>query len=303
MITLAIQAFFLASGKTWPVLVAALITAGSTVLLDYILIFGKLGFPEMGLKGAAWANTIADASGMLFLVVYLIYSRERKELELFSHFSINWVSLKELFKIGSPLMFQGFLALATWTVFFTWIEQIGKFELTVSQNIRSIYFLAFIPIAGFAGTTKTYISQFLGKGDLLSMKTIQRRIQLLTIIFLFISFHGALFYPKQLIGLINPAEAYIEKSAEIMRFICVSIFMYGLFSVYFQTINGSGNTMVTFSIEVICVGVYIISAYVLIKVWQLDIFWIWSVEYIYFGVMGLLSILYLRYFDWKKKEV
>ena len=303
MITLAIQAFFLASGKTWPVLVAALITAGSTVLLDYILIFGKLGFPEMGLKGAAWANTIADASGMLFLVVYLIYSRERKELELFSHFSINWVSLKELFKIGSPLMFQGFLALATWTVFFTWIEQIGKFELTVSQNIRSIYFLAFIPIAGFAGTTKTYVSQFLGKGDLLSMKTIQRRIQLLTIIFLFISFHGALFYPKQLIGLINPAEAYIEKSAEIMRFICVSIFMYGLFSVYFQTINGSGNTMVTFSIEVICVGVYIISAYVLIKVWQLDIFWIWSVEYIYFGVMGLLSILYLRYFDWKKKEV
>ncbi len=188
MITLAIQAFFLASGKTWPVLVAALITAGSTVLLDYILIFGKLGFPEMGLKGAAWANTIADASGMLFLVVYLIYSRERKELELFSHFSINWVSLKELFKIGSPLMFQGFLALATWTVFFTWIEQIGKFELTVSQNIRSIYFLAFIPIAGFAGTTKTYVSQFLGKGDLLSMKTIQRRIQLLTIIFLFISF-------------------------------------------------------------------------------------------------------------------
>lgn len=303
MITLSIQAFFLASGKTWVVLVAAIITAVSNIFLDYILIFGKLGFPSMGLEGAAWANTIADACGMLFLVVFLIFSKERKELELFSHFSINWPSLKELFKIGSPLMFQGFIALATWTVFFTWIEQIGKFELTVSQNIRSIYFLAFIPISGFAGTTKTYISQYLGKGDLISLKTIQRRIQFLTVIFLFICFHGAIFYPEQLVGLINPADAYIEKSAEIMRYISVSILLYGLFSVYFQTINGSGNTMVSFSIEVICVGVYIITAYILIKVLQLDIFWVWSVEYVYFGTMGLLSILYLRYFDWKKKEV
>lgn len=303
MITLSIQAFFLASGKTWVVLIAAIITASSNILLDYLLIFGKWGFPEMGLKGASLASTIADGCGMIFLIFYLVFSRERKELELFSHFSINLPSLKELFRIGSPLMFQGFVALATWTVFFTWIEQIGKFELTVSQNIRSIYFLAFIPIAGFAGTTKTYISQYLGRGDLQSMKTIQKRIQLLTVIFLFICFHGAIFYPEKLISWINPAEAYIHKSAEIMRFITVSIFLFGLFSVYFHTINGSGNTMITFSIEVICVAVYIITAYILIKVLQLDILWIWSVEYVYFGTMGLLSILYLRFFDWKKKEV
>ena len=303
MITLSIQAFFLAIGKTWVVLIAALITASSNILLDYVLIFGEWGFPSLGLKGAAWANTIADACGMLFLVIFLIFSKERKKLKLFAHFSINLPSLKELFKIGSPIMFQGIIALATWTIFFTWIEQIGKFELTVSQNIRAIYFLAFVPIWGFAGTTKTYISQYLGKGDLDSLKIIQRRIQLMTVISLFIFFHGALFYPKQLIGFINPAEQYIDKSAEIMRFIAGSIMMYGLFSVYFQTINGSGNTMVSFTIEAICVAVYTLTGYLLIKVFQVDIFWIWSVEYVYFGCMGLLSILYLRFFDWKKKIV
>ena len=303
MITLSIQAFFLAIGKTWVVLIAALITASSNILLDYVLIFGEWGFPSLGLKGAAWANTIADACGMLFLVIFLIFSKERKKLKLFAHFSINLPSLKELFKIGSPIMFQGIIALATWTIFFTWIEQIGKFELTVSQNIRAIYFLAFVPIWGFAGTTKTYISQYLGKGDLDSLKIIQRRIQLMTVISLFIFFHGALFYPKQLIGFINPAEQYIDKSAEIMRFIAGSIMMYGLFSVYFQTINGSGNTMVSFTIEAICVAVYTLTGYLLIKVFQVDIFWIWSVEYVYFGCMGFLSILYLRFFDWKKKIV
>ncbi len=303
MITLSIQAFFLATGKTWVVLIAALITASSNILLDYVLIFGEWGFPSLGLRGAALANTIADGCGMIFLLVFLIFSKERKKLKLFAHFSINLPSLKELFKIGSPIMFQGIIALATWTIFFTWIEQIGKFELTVSQNIRAIYFLAFVPIWGFAGTTKTYISQYLGKGDHQSLKIIQRRIQLMTFIALFIFFHGAIFYPKQLIGFINPAEQYIEKSTEIMRFISGSIMMYGLFSVYFQTINGSGNTMISFSIEVICVGIYTLTAYLLIKVYQVDIFWIWSVEYVYFGCMGLLSILYLRFFDWKKKIV
>lgn len=303
MITLSIQAFFLATGKTWVVLVAAVITATSNILLDYLLIFGNWGFPAMGLEGAAIANTIADACGMTFLIIFLIFSKERKELQLFSHFSINWPSFKELFKIGSPLMFQGFIALATWTVFFTWIEQMGKFELTVSQNIRSIYFLAFIPISGFAGTTKTYISQYLGNKDYGALRTIQRRIQFLTIIFLFLVFHGALFYPRLMIEFINPAEAYLDKSAEIMRFVAGSIMIFGVVSVYFQTINGSGNTIVSFIIEFICVGVYIIAAYLLIKVFKLDIFWIWTVEYVYFCALGILSILYLRTFDWKKKIV
>jgi putative MATE family efflux protein len=303
MISLAINAFFLANGKTWVVLISALITATSNVILDYLMIFGKGGFPEMGLQGAAWASTLADFSGMLFLVIFLIFSKERKQYQLFSHFSFNLASMKELFKIGSPLMFQGFLALATWTMFFTWLEQTGKFELTVSQNVRSIYFLAFVPIWGFAGTTKTYISQYIGRGDLHSLKIIQRRIQFLTMIFLFLFFHGAVFYPEKLIEMINPEQAYIQKSAEILRYISVSIFMYGFFSVYFQTINGSGNTMASFMIEIICAIVYLLASYLLIKVLQVDVRWIWTNEYIYFGSMGILSMLYLKFFDWKKKVV
>lgn len=303
MISLSIQAFFLANGKTWVVLIAAVITASSNILLDYLMIFGYGGFPELGLKGAAWASTLADLAGMIFLVGFLIFSKDRMKFDLFGHFSFNLPSMKELFKIGSPLMLQGFLALATWTVFFTWIEQTGKFELTVSQNVRSIYFLAFVPIWGFAGTTKTYISQYIGRGDFHSLKLIQRKIQLLTIVFLFVFFHGAILYPEKLVGMINPNEEYISKSADILRYISISIFMFGIFSVYFQTINGSGNTVASFTIEVLCAILYIISTYLLIKVFKVDVLWIWSNEYIYFGCMGLFSVIYLRIFDWKKKVI
>ena len=301
VITLSIQAMLIAKGKTVVVLIAALITASTNVILAYSLIFGNFGLPRMGIEGAALASTLAEACSMTFLIIYLYFSIERREYRLFSYFSFQWKSFKELLKVGSPLLIQGFVALATWTLFFTWIEQKGHFDLTVSQNIRAIYFLAFVPIWGFAGTTKTYISQYIGSGQLDALPIIQRRIQLLTFGFLLITFHGALLYPEALIRMINPAEIYIQKSAEILRLVSCSILLYGLISVYFQTIHGSGNTLISMLIEVISVVCYSIFSYLFIKVFNWDIYWIWTVEYIYFSILGGLSLFYLTFYNWKKK--
>ena len=121
MITLCIQAMLIAKGRTVVVLIAALITAGSNVLMAYAFIFGNLGMPKLGIQGAALASTLADACCMLFLICYLIRSKERKEYRLFSYFSFQLKSFIELLKVGTPLLIQGFFALATWTMFFTWI--------------------------------------------------------------------------------------------------------------------------------------------------------------------------------------
>lgn len=303
VLTLAIQAFYMAIGKTWVVLIASLVIALSNIILDYALIFGNFSFPEMGLEGAAWASTIADGLGTLFLVLFTLFTSYKSEYQLFKRLKVSWLSFKELLNIGAPLMLQGLTALATWTVFFIWIEQIGSFELTVSQNIRSLYMFAFVPIWGFAGTTKTYISQYMGRREFDIIPVIQRRIQLITVILLFFTFHGSILYPETLIRFVNPNELYVAKSAEILRFVSVSIFLYGFVSVYFQTINGSGNTIFSMSVEMISVGMYLITAFVFIKILRLDIYWVWSVEYIYFGTIGLLSFLYLKRFNWKKKII
>ena len=303
MITLSIQSFFLAEGKSWVVLVTSLLTASSNALLAYLLIFGVWGLPELGIKGAALASMCADAIGMFSMLGFLWFSQERFKYKLLSYFKLHIGSLKELLKVGSPLLLQGFSALATWTLFFTWLEQKGTFDLTVSQNIRSIYFLAFVPIWGFAGTTKTYISQYLGAKKFDQIPLIQKRIQLLTLGFMLLTFHGAVLYPEAMIRMVNPAEMYVAKSADILRLIAVSILVFGFISVYFQTIHGSGNTLHSMLIEFFTVGVYALFCYLFIKVWNLDIFWIWTVEYIYFGLLGLISILYLKKVNWQNKKV
>lgn len=303
MISLALNAYLMAIGRTGIVLLSAIFIAISNIGLDFVLIFGNDSINAMGLKGAALASTLSDGVGMLFLIVAVYTSKNQKQHKLFAELTYNYNSFKEVIKIGSPIILQGITALATWTVFFIWIEQMGEYELTVSQTIRSMYFLAFVPIWGFGATTKTYISQYLGKGDLKSIKLIIKRTQFLSLLFLFIFFHGAIFYPEKLIGLINPSAVYMDDSVEILRFVAGSVVIYSFGSVFFQTINGSGNTKYTFYIELISVVIYIISAYLLIKVFKANIFWVWSVEYIYFICMGLLSIIYLKTFNWQKKQL
>ena len=297
---LIIQAYFLAKGKTWPVLFSAIVTALSNIILDYSLIFGNFGCPELGVKGAALASTLSDVIGMLSM---LFLFKMDKENRLFGLGFFNGKSTKNILKVSSPLMVQGSIALGTWTLFFMMIEQRGVFELTVSQNIRSIYFLAFVPIWGFAGTTKTYVSQYLGNGKAELIPELQKRIQLLTTLFLLVTFHGAILYPELLVSLINPEEAYVEKSASILRMISMSVILYGIISVYYQTIQGSGNTFYSLCIELSTVLVYICACYLFITVFALDIYWIWTVEYIYFGVIGLMSYLYLRNSNWKLKSI
>ena len=303
MITLGFQSFYLAQGKSWVVLLAAIITAFTNIIFDYLLIFGIGWFPTMGVGGAAAASSLADGLGMIFLIIYTWRSKSKKDFGLFTTIKGIAIELKELLKVGLPLLLQGFSALFTWTLFFTWIEQMGQYELTVSQNIRSIYFLAFVPIWGFAGTTKTYISQYIGAKQQADLPKIQRRIQWLTFLFMLVSFHGAIFYPETLISLINPNENYFEESSAILRLIAGSIMLFAMVSVYFQTIHGSGNTVVSMSIEIISVFVYTICVYLFIKIFKFDIYHVWTVEYIYFGTMGLLSFLYLKFFKWNDKKI
>lgn len=302
VVMLSLNSFFLATGKTWVIMVSTAFFATSNIILDYLLIFGFWDIAPMGVEGAALASVISEGLTGVVLLILLYNSKERIMYGIFSQFQITLESLQRLFKVGMPLVIQGFFALATWTVFFIWIEQMSTYDLTVSQNIRAIYFLAFVPIFGFGATTKTYVAQYMDTKNKEVIPKIIRRIQFLTMIFLLLIFHGALLYPEKLISVINPDEGYLADSAVILRMVFGSILIFGLTKPYFETINGSGNTRITLAIEIVGMFIYISYAYLTIKVWHWNIAAIWTIEYIYFITLGGLSLLYLTMSNWREKE-
>lgn len=302
IITLSIESYFFAIGKTWIVLLGAGIIAVTNIFLAWFFIFGNRWFAPMGLEGAALASTLAEGIGMLYFIVAMVKNKKQIAYKILDKINV-FQNLKSVLKIGSPLSFQSFVSLGMWAVFFTWIENMGKDELTISQNIRSLYFLAFIPVYGFAYTTKTYVSQYIGNNQHDKLKKIQFRIILLSVIFILVFFHGALLYPETLIRLVNPKEQYVQASAEILSFVFLSIILFSIGSVFTQTINGSGNTNVTFIIETLNCIFYAIYAFVVIKLLHFSIFWVWSIEYVYYGLALLMSGGYILFFNWKNKKI
>jgi Na+-driven multidrug efflux pump len=292
--------FFIGLGKTRIILVSAIVIAVCNIFLDYCFIHGNLGFNAMGMVGAPLASSIAEAIGFLFLLLFLISKADFKKFGYSLKRKINLPKYFALVKLSFPMMLQGVAALSTWLVFFTLVEHMGTEALETAQNIRYMYFLAFIPIFGFAAATKTIMSNLAGQGRMDLIFKTQNRIILLSVISMLVVFHGALLYPETLVRLINHnpnmSDTVLNDSIFILKFISGSIFIFSVAVVYFNVIAGLGKTTIYFFIELVSILLYLIGCYFFIVRWNWDIKYIWAVEYIYFLGFGIFSTLYLHYY-------
>lgn len=309
----SIMGFFIGIGKTRVIIYSTLILALSNIFLDYALIFGKFGFPAMGLKGAALASTIAEAITFIYLFIQLNLKADLKVYG-FTKFRLKIVSYKSklLLKLSSPLMLRGFISIGTWFVFFSLIEQMGKDDLAASHIVRNIFFVSFIPIFGFGAATRTYISYYFAKDDLLNIKRAIKKLTVMVLIFYLIIFHGALLYPDvmtqiypYITELINPSFAEnkiiynpdtLNSAAEILKVIFGSMMLFAGVNIIYNTVSAVGKTMLALWIEIISVTFYLLATYLVILVWHWPVEKIWFVEYVYFSLIGILSGAYVLYF-------
>ena len=83
------------------------------IICNYTLIFGKFGFPHMGIAGAAIGSTIAELVATLFLYVYIRRKASYKKYNLFSSIHFQWGLLKRIMKMSFWTMIQALLSLST----------------------------------------------------------------------------------------------------------------------------------------------------------------------------------------------
>lgn len=299
----SIISFFIGVGKTQIIIASTLLLALSNIFLDFGLIFGLFGLPEMGLKGAALASTIAEGITFVFLFINLLYHPS------FRMFNFN--PLKEkiyvlksklIMKLSYPLMIRGFIALCTWFVFFSLIEQMGEMELEAAHVVRNLFFLTFIPIFGFGSSTRTYVAYYYGKGEYKNIKKAILKLILLAVFFYLIIFNGAILYPKTLVRIITSNEAIIDTASQILTIVFWSMLLYAVVNVIYNTISALGKTLLSLFIEIIAISLYLFSTYLVILKWNWSIVNIWYVEFVYFITLGVLSFAYLYYINKNNKH-
>jgi len=300
---LAFRTFYIGIIKTGILTWSTALMAIVNIIFDYLLIFGHWGFPKMGIEGAALASVLAELSATLYFTIYTLFKVDRKKYQLLYFKAIEMPIVKSIMRISSPIMIQHFAAISSWMMFFLIIEKIGTRELAISHIIRSIYMVLMIPLFGFAAATNTLVSNLIGMGQVHNVIEMVKKVTILSILTTAVLMPFNLLIPKQMISIYTTDLSIIQDSVPVLYVITGAMFLFSTTYILFSAVSGTGNTQVSLLIELGTLSIYLYATYYIGIKMQASLPIVWCSEYIYFGIMGILSFLYLKYGRWQSKKI
>ena len=162
ILSTALSCFYSGRGRTWSVLGVNIAATGVNIVLDYGMIFGAWGLPEMGLRGAAWAtNTAAVFAAGLYLVL-LARPSHRRRFGTYGAWRFDRALFARLLRYGGANGVNFMLDIFSFTFFILIIGRVGTLELTASNLAFNINSLAFMPLIGAGIALSTMVGQRLG---------------------------------------------------------------------------------------------------------------------------------------------
>lgn len=300
---LLFRSFYTGIAFTKYLSISSAIMAGVNVLLDYLLIFGHWGFPQMGIKGAGIASSTAEVCALLFFVIITWRNTRLKHYVLFKLVKPDFEIIKSTLGISVFVMFQYVLSLGSWFVFFMFIEKMGERSLAVSNIIRSLYLLLMIPGWALCSVTSTLVSNALGEGKPQQVIPIIRKILKFSVASMAVAIALAALFPRQAISVYTNDLSLIEATVPSFYIILVALFMFGVMSILFNGVLGTANTKFALGIEAVTLTAYLSFAWLIAVKLQLPIEYVWTAEFVYSFLIGILSYWYLKKGNWRSKVI
>lgn len=298
---LAIRAFFTGTTKTTILTANSVVMVVCNIVFNYLLIFGKAGFPKWGISGAAIGSSLAELVGLLFMIVYMWRHVDKKQYGLRAVFDIK-LSL-HLLDISVWTIVRSFFCIAPWFLFFVAIEHLGECELAAANVVRSISMLFFVIVNSFATTTISLVSNLIGAKQIEKvMLTCRRVIKLNYIIGIPLMLLAFAFSGVLLRLFIN--EAAVIHTAFYPFCVMLSTFIISVPAyTYCNTVIGTGNTKIAFIFQMINITIYLVYLFILSRFRNIPLAIYWSAEQLYVIVLFALSLWYLKKNKWQNKNL
>lgn len=293
MINFVFVAFYVGITKTRVLAIVSPLLAVVNITFDYLLIFGIGPFPEMGVEGAAIASVIAELFGTIFYIIYTITNKDISQYKLRFKLDFDLEVFKRIWKIGSPVMLQFFVAMAAWFVFFSVIERINERALAVSHIVRALYMVLAIPLTAWSDAANTLVSNLIGEKKTNLILPTLRKIALLLLLVDVIYSIGINLFPEQILSLFTKDASLIADSIPTLRVISFSLVFFSLAFLSFRALAGAGLTILCMKIEMLTVAIYLASAFAFVTWMNASTALVWCTEFVYFGLLGGISLIYL----------
>ncbi|TZE81397.1 MATE family efflux transporter [Calorimonas adulescens] len=247
--------------------------------LDYILVFGKFGFPRLGVKGAAIGSVVGLLSSIVIYIIGFL-----KHTDFSYSFSISKTVSRNLIKLYLPLFGQDFIESSLFIMIITaLVAKLGVYEVATYNLIDSINSILLLPVYAYSGAALTLTAQEYAKNNTGKMKSLPIIASVCSYIFVLIIGLILILFPMAVFTLITDNSKLILMSSD---YITVAVFPQ-LFNVinqiYKYCLQGIDQEKWVFIYSLI---VSSISALIL-----------WSItEYTGYGLYGIYLVLGLSYF-------
>jgi MATE family multidrug resistance protein len=307
----SLSAFFSGRGKTWVVMWGHILGNGTNIILDYILIFGRLGFPEMGIRGAAIASAITMIIPVVFWLALFLSERYQEKYGTRKEFRFDKRLFSMLLRFGGPAGIQFFLDVASFAVFVILIGRLGVHELAASNIVFSIEMLSFLPMVGMSIATATLVGNYIGSGQHhLAEKSVSSALKLAlgymaVMAMLFVTI------PEVFLNIFRPDvnaqqgfDAIMDKGVIILRLVAIWTLFDTLFIIFSGALKGSGDTRFAMWAQIFLAWVlFVPPVYIIIEYLHLGLFGAWSWGTCYVIVLGLVFWLRFRSGRWKEIQM
>jgi MATE family multidrug resistance protein len=171
LLVMVLRSLLSALERAQVVLWTTIAAAVANAVLNWMLIFGNLGLPEMGIAGAALASVLVQIITLLLLASYAALAPRMAQYRLFLRmWRPDWPAFRQVFRLGWPIgmtgLSEGFLFSAS-SVMMGWIGTVELAAHGIAVEVTAIAFMLHVGISN-AATVRT--GRFLGAGDVTALR-------------------------------------------------------------------------------------------------------------------------------------
>ncbi len=305
----ALASFFSGRGQTkvpmWVTLCGNLVNIG----LDYVMIFGKMGFPEMGITGAAWATVLGTVS-MTFIFGGLIFAgRVRKTFKISKLAGFYKPVFSRLLRFGLPNGFGFLMDIMSFTLFTFMVGNIDVISLQASNVVMSMQPVVFTVILGLGIGIQILVSKYQGinRSDL-AVRVVKNACKLG---YAYAAAVGFLFFfaTEPLVSLFVPptsadAAVIAAKTYPLMKLVSFFVLFDATYLIFGEAIRGAGDTKFFMKVMLFCAwGLLIPGAWVIIYKVHGSVFMVWSWLTFYAALTAVIMLWRFAKGEWKKIKV
>ncbi len=296
------NAFLVASLNSRYLMIGFICEAGVNIILDYLLIKGRFGFPALGFNGAAVASVIAEAIGFLVVLLVLYKTGLKKKYALLQNFLYNKAISKAIIKVSAPLVMQYVISVTTWLIFFFLIEGRGNaMDKAISNVMRNVFGLAGVFVWAFASTCNVVVSNLMGQKKEDKILLAINKIMLLSIGFCSIMVILLNIFPGTFFSLFGKDEAFAAAGIPVARVVSIGILFMSVANIWLNGVTGTGKTKINLLIEIVAITVYLIYTWFFMKLHYISLAMAWSNEIVYWVTIFIMAFIFLKSGRWKTK--